>query len=176
VEEYSGSSIQPTIASTKNQFIASGAFFQLAARLARYTGNTTYFTWAEKTYDWVIAVGLIDDNLYVYDGTDDTTNCTTINHGHWSYNAATFLSGTSVMANITGGNSSSPWAKRTQGFFNGAKATFFSPYANATNVMFEFMCEEENNCDTDQFSFQGISQPMDGCCKSNATSFEGASL
>jgi mannan endo-1,6-alpha-mannosidase len=28
--------------------IANGGFFQLAARLARHTGNVTYFEWAEK--------------------------------------------------------------------------------------------------------------------------------
>jgi mannan endo-1,6-alpha-mannosidase len=31
--------------------ISNGAFFQLAARLARYTGNQTYIDWAEKVWD-----------------------------------------------------------------------------------------------------------------------------
>lgn len=42
--------------------IANGGFFQLAARLARYTGNSTYSDWAEKTYDWMARIGLLDSN------------------------------------------------------------------------------------------------------------------
>ena len=136
--------------------IANGGFFQLAARLARYTGNATYSDWAEKAYDWTAAIGLMDGsgNGYVYDGTDDTQNCTIINHGQWSYNAAVYLLGSAVMANITENDYSSPWANRTQALLNGAKAMFTSPFDNATNVMYEFMCEKQNNCDTDQFSFK----------------------
>lgn len=32
--------------------ISDGGFFQLAARLARYTGNTTYADWANKVCFW----------------------------------------------------------------------------------------------------------------------------
>ncbi|KAK4693899.1 hypothetical protein P7C71_g3584, partial [Lecanoromycetidae sp. Uapishka_2] len=135
--------------------IANGDFFQLAARLARYTGNSTYSDWAEKTYDWMARVGLIDaENWNVYDGTDDTINCTQIDHDQWSYNAGTMLLGSAVMANINAGNETSPWANRTQGFLNAAETVFFSPFANATDVVYEFMCEERATCDVDQLSFK----------------------
>ena len=135
--------------------IANGAFFQLAARLARYTGNSTYADWAETTYDWMARIGLVDpSSFYVYDGTDDTINCTQINHAQWSYNAATMIIGSAVMANINSGNESSPWANRTQALLNGAQSIFFSPFANATNIMYEYMCEEASSCDVDQFSFK----------------------
>lgn len=135
--------------------IANGGFFQLAARLARYTGNSTYSDWAEKTYDWMARIGLLDSNYYVYDGTDDTINCTGIDHDQWSYNVGTMLLGTAFLANIsTSSNSTSLWTARAQGILNGAQDIFFSPFPNATNVMFEFMCEEASTCDTDQFSFK----------------------
>lgn len=67
--------------------ISNGCFFNIAARLGRYTGNQTYFDWAAKTFDWVQAVGLIDASYNVFDGTDDTENCTTVDHLQWSYNA-----------------------------------------------------------------------------------------
>ena len=70
---------------------------------------------------------------------------------HRSYNVATMLHGSAVMWNIT---SSEKWHNRTTGFVDSATATFFSPYSNATNVMYEHNCEETNNCDTDQFSFK----------------------
>ena len=136
--------------------IANGGFFQLAARLARYTGDATYAEWAGRVYKWTAGVGLIDGrgNGYVYDGTDDTRNCTIVNHGQWSYNAAVFLLGSAVMANITANDTLSPWVNRTQQFLYGAKAVFFSPFDNATGIMYEFMYEKEGNCNTDQFSFK----------------------
>lgn len=135
--------------------IANGGFFQLAARLARYTGNSTYSEWAEKTYDWMARVGLIDaSNFNIYDGTDDTINCTQIDHDQWSYNAGTLLLGSAVMANISAENATSPWENRTQGLLDAAGRVFFSPFDNATNVMYEFMCEKASTCDVDQLSFK----------------------
>jgi mannan endo-1,6-alpha-mannosidase len=55
--------------------IANGCFFNIAALLARYTGNSTYADWASKTWDWVEGTGLMSHDYQVYDGTSDTTNC-----------------------------------------------------------------------------------------------------
>lgn len=67
--------------------ISNGLFFQLSARLARYTGNSNYETWAAKTFQWVESVGLVDNSTYaVYDGTDDTEQCSSLDHDQWSYN------------------------------------------------------------------------------------------
>lgn len=80
--------------------ISNGCYFNLAARLALYTGNTTYADEANKMWDWVRSVGLISDEYFVYDGTDDTLNCTELNHIQWSYNAGVFLYGAATMWNI----------------------------------------------------------------------------
>ncbi|KAL8243934.1 hypothetical protein R6Q59_010192 [Mikania micrantha] len=69
---------------TYKQTISNGAFFQISARLARYTGNQTYLNWAEKVWDWSRAIGLVDDKYNVYDGSDELINCTGIDHHQWS--------------------------------------------------------------------------------------------
>ena len=131
--------------------ITNGAFFQIAARLARFTGNQTYADWAEKSLTWSQDVGLITADWVVYDGTDDTINCTAQNKIVWTYNAAVYLYGSAMMYNFT--NGSAIWETRTRGFLS-AVGQFFSPYPNATNVMFEPACETVQTCDNDQCSFK----------------------
>lgn len=132
--------------------VSNGAFFQLSARLARFTGNQTYVHWAEVAYNWTTTIGLLDSNYYVYDGTNDLFNCNDTNRVVWSYNAGIYMYGAAVLYNYT--NGSALWQQRTQGFLE-ASAFFFDPYQNASNVMYEPPCETVNTCDTDQFSFKG---------------------
>lgn len=79
--------------------ISNGAFFQMGARLARYTGNETYAKWAEKTWDWSRAIGLINENYQFFDGSSDTLNCTELNRLQWTYNAGVYLLGAAAMYN-----------------------------------------------------------------------------
>jgi mannan endo-1,6-alpha-mannosidase len=80
--------------------IANGCFFNIAARLAAYTGNQTYADWAVKTWDWMNAIGLMDAQYNVYDGSSDTTNCTSINKVQWTYNTGIYMHGAAVMYNF----------------------------------------------------------------------------
>jgi mannan endo-1,6-alpha-mannosidase len=82
---------------TYKNSIANGCFFNIASRLARYTGNQTYADWAEKTWDWLENIGLISDDYKVYDGTSDTSNCSTIDHLQFSYNQGIFVFGAAIM-------------------------------------------------------------------------------
>jgi mannan endo-1,6-alpha-mannosidase len=84
---------------TYKNSIANGCFFNIAARLAAYTGNQTYADWATKTYDWMDSVGLIGDGYEIYDGTSDTENCTVIDHARFSYNQGIYLFGAAMMYN-----------------------------------------------------------------------------
>lgn len=79
--------------------IANGCFFNIGARLARYTANSTYAEHAEKTWTWIQAVGLMDANYNVYDGAHIGTNCTDINRVQFSYNSAVWLLGAANMYN-----------------------------------------------------------------------------
>jgi len=85
---------------TYKNSIANGCFFNIAARLARYTGNQTYADWAEQTWDWVYDIGLISDSYQVFDGTSDTENCTSIDRIQFSYNQGIYLFGAAVMYEV----------------------------------------------------------------------------
>ncbi|TVY55875.1 Mannan endo-1,6-alpha-mannosidase DCW1 [Lachnellula cervina] len=127
--------------------ISNGCFFNLAARLARYTGNDTYAQWAVKTWDWMEAVSLIDENYYVYDGSDDTQNCSKVNKLQWTYNAGALLLGAANMYSYT--NESSMWQERVSGLLNGTDVFF-----PENNTMVEVACENTGKCDVDQHSFK----------------------
>ena len=156
--------------------ISAGTFFQLAARLARFTGNQTYADWAEKSYEWTSSVGLIDSDFKVYDGASISNNCRDLNRIQWTYNAATFLYGSAVMYNFvcqelliswlpfdanwrqTSGNAK--WQSRTQSLLS-AMSVFESSNSssNATNapgILIEVACESQRTCTNDEYSFKGL--------------------
>jgi mannan endo-1,6-alpha-mannosidase len=80
--------------------ISNGCFFNMAARLAVYTGNSSYADWAEKTWDWVFTVGLASPSYEFFDGTDDTQNCSSLDHIQWTYNVGVFMLGAANMYNF----------------------------------------------------------------------------
>jgi mannan endo-1,6-alpha-mannosidase len=126
--------------------ISNGCFFNIAARLAKYTGNDTYAQWADKTWNWLSQVGLLDENYYIYDGSDDTLNCSQINRLQWTYNAGVMLLGAATMYNYTNGDPT--WKARVDGLLKGTDV-FFSD-----GVLFEVACETNGKCDNDQMSFK----------------------
>jgi len=130
--------------------ISNGCFFNIAARLARYTGNKTYSDWAEKVYDWETQVGFITSDFRVLDGAsvDGTQNCTKPVQLQWSYNSGIFMHGAAVMYNVSG--ASPTWKKRLDGLWGQAKKNFFNG-----SIMVEQPCETVNLCDNDQQSFKG---------------------
>jgi mannan endo-1,6-alpha-mannosidase len=146
--------------------ISNGCFFNLAARLAKYTGNDTYAQWAEKTWDWVNAVDLMDSSYYIYDGSDDTINCTRVNRIQWTYNAGAFLLGAANMYNYT--NGSALWEGRVKGMMQGI-GVFFPE----NNIMQEVACENNGKCDVDQQSFKAyLARWMAATTKQAAFTFD----
>lgn len=79
--------------------IANGCFFNIGARLARYTQNDTYAQEVEKIWDWIQNVGLMDAKYNIYDGAHIGTNCTDINKVQFSYNMGVWLLGAANMYN-----------------------------------------------------------------------------
>lgn len=130
---------------------SNGGLFHLAARLARYTGNQTYVDWAEKSWNWMSAVGLFDVRYNVFDGTDDKINCSQVDHTAWTYNAGMLLSGASVLSNYT---NSPLWQERATGLLTAAAFSFFTPFPNASDIMYEPACEKATVCNNDQLSFK----------------------
>jgi mannan endo-1,6-alpha-mannosidase len=83
--------------------ISNGCFFNIASRLYKYLGNDTYAQWAERAWEWELAVGLMakeGQGYHYYDGTDDNSNCSSINHIQWTYNAGVHMAGAAAMWNV----------------------------------------------------------------------------
>lgn len=129
--------------------LANGNLFQLASRLARYTGNSTYSDWASTIFDWTTTVGFIDDGYNVYDGAHTETNCTDINKVQFSNTAGTYITGVAHMYNVTSGDSK--WQTALDGLLNRTLDVFF-PDGIATEVA----CEPRQTCTVDMKAFKGL--------------------
>ncbi|CZT04563.1 probable mannan endo-1,6-alpha-mannosidase DCW1 precursor [Rhynchosporium agropyri] len=130
---------------TYKNSISNGCFFNLAARLALYTGNNTYAEWADKTWVWMNEIGLINEKFEIFDGTQNTDNCTSKDHNKWTYNTGIFLMGAATMYNHT--NGSDIWRQRTDSLIKASKSFFIN------DVMYE-PCEPVGRCNVDQRSFK----------------------
>lgn len=130
--------------------IANGCFFNIGARLARYTKNDTYAQHAEQTWDWLWGVNYIDHDTYkIWDGAHVPTNCTDINKTPFSYNAAILLQGAAYMYNYTDG--SQKWKDRVDKLLDTLLTTFFED-----DIAYEASCEGHvRGCTTDMVSFKG---------------------
>lgn len=134
--------------------VSNGGLFQISARLYRATGNDTYLLWANKVWDWSVAINMVGEKYVVYDGADSSDNCTVMNPVSFSYAAGIYLYGAAVLANTTDGDAATTWTDRADGLLRAAES-FFSPFDNATNIMYEHACEQVDRCDTDMKSFKG---------------------
>ncbi|KAI0417601.1 mannan endo-1,6-alpha-mannosidase DCW1-like protein [Xylaria grammica] len=132
--------------------VSNGGLFQISARLARATRNETYFQWAEKIWDWSEKIGFIDEHYNVLDGASSTKDCRDTNPLSFSYSQGIYMYGAAVLFNYTNGDGA--WADRTNGLLQ-ASRSYFSPFPNATNIMYEHACELSGRCNNDMKSFKG---------------------
>ncbi|KAI0401598.1 glycosyl hydrolase family 76-domain-containing protein [Xylaria palmicola] len=138
--------------------ISQACFFNLAARLALYTGNSTYADWAVTVWDWMVDVKFIDDGYRVYDGATIEHNCTDITPYEFSYNVGAFLLGAAAMVEYSNEANQADevdlWHERVDGLLNSTELVFF--FGNDINdkIMIEIACEPVNLCDVDQQSFK----------------------
>jgi mannan endo-1,6-alpha-mannosidase len=142
--------------------ISNGGFFQLAARLARYTGNQTYADWADKSWNWMYNSPIME-NYTVWDGTYMTNNCTTATKVYWTYNIGTMLMGAAYMYDYT--NQNQTWGDRITKLLAAADIFFVKtagvnaqgtrPPVNG-QIMAEVACEIPlpQTCNYDQPSFK----------------------
>lgn len=136
--------------------VSNGGNFQLSARLAFTTGNSSYADWAEEVWNWIENSKLWQrDNstntLYIWDNTDADNNCTDQTNHVWSYNYGIMLGGAAYMYNYT--NGSSLWLERVNEILDSTYQLFF-PAQYGGNIMVEIQCETQLNCNMDQRSFK----------------------
>lgn len=130
--------------------IANGALFHLAARLYRYTNESMYLTAAEKVYDWMWSVGFFvesDGAMTIYDGADDTENCTDLTMHKWLYTYGIFLLGCAYLYNAT---EDETWLTATNEILE-ASLYFFN-----NSIMTEMTCAPSDACNNDQRSFRSL--------------------
>jgi len=127
--------------------ISNGCFFNLASRLARYTGNDSYAEWADKVWDWEVDIGLITDDWRVHDGVQMEDCPNDMDKNEWSYNSGIFLHGAAVMWNYT---EDPIWRTRVEGLLEHGMAKF-----SKDGIVYEQYCEPHGICDDDQRSFKG---------------------
>lgn len=135
--------------------ISQACFFNMAGRLALYTGNHTYAKWADRIWDWMVDVKFLhDDSYYIYDGALVEGNCTQVVPYQWTYNAGAFLHGAAAMYNYTADTDPIAeilWRKRVDGLLTGLRV-FFTGADN--DIMTEVACESVHLCDNDELSFK----------------------
>ncbi|KAK3306717.1 glycosyl hydrolase family 76-domain-containing protein [Chaetomium strumarium] len=140
--------------------VSNAVFLNLAARLARYTGNQTYADWASRTWDWLAAVGFIDADFRVFDGAHVEKNCTDINRAQFSYVPGVLLQAAAYLYNQTSDDNNSNsnkkiWQSRLEGLTN-ATLTHFSSSPSSSGILVERACEARGTCTTDMLFFKGI--------------------
>lgn len=135
--------------------ISQACFFNIAARLALYTGNETYAYWAYRTWDWMVNMNFMHaDSYFIYDGGHVEKNCSQVVPYQWTYNAGAFLLGAAAMYNFTAASdprASALWKERVDGLLQGTHV-FFSD--GSKDIMTEVACESVHLCDLDQQSFK----------------------
>lgn len=87
---------------TYKNSISNGCLFNIASRLALYTGNETYADWASKVFGWQQQIGFITPDYTVYDGAHLEEECTAIDKNAWNYNNGIYLMGAAAMYNHVG--------------------------------------------------------------------------
>ncbi|OKL59373.1 hypothetical protein UA08_05053 [Talaromyces atroroseus] len=147
--------LYPTLAGydSKNA-ISNGAFFQIAARLARYTSNQTYADWAETVWDWSMTTPLFDNKTWtIYDMTRISKDCKDQDNMQWSYNYGSYVTGAAYMYNYTKGDTK--WKDGVDGLLNTIWYTFF-PQQYGGSILDEVACDPILTCNRDQVCFKGL--------------------
>lgn len=85
---------------TYKNTVSQGQFMLLSARLAKFTGNSTYSDWAQKVFKWTQDIGFVDDGFHVYDGADSVKDCTKIDQVQWTSNNGIFTEAAALMFNL----------------------------------------------------------------------------
>ncbi|KAJ5378225.1 Mannan endo-1-6-alpha-mannosidase DCW1 [Penicillium cataractarum] len=138
---------------TMKNAISNGGLFQLAARLARYTNDASYATWAKKIWNWSLSSPLLSNSTWnVADSTNMDDDCSTQGDTQWSYNYGTYMMGAAYMYNYT--NGSSEWLSAVNGLMNKTFDHFF-PTSNG-GIFEEVVCEPSESCNDNEILFKGL--------------------
>lgn len=130
--------------------IANACYFNMGARLARYTGNQTYVELVEATYETIKRLGYIDKDYNVFDGAH-LPNCDKINRAQFSYNIGLLVQGAAALYNLT---ESAKWKTELDNLLDATFKVFWPQ-----GVAFEISCESVTvgaGCNKDMEAYKGF--------------------
>ncbi|KAJ5218434.1 uncharacterized protein N7498_000533 [Penicillium cinerascens] len=143
---------------TLKNAVSNGGFFMLAARLAWYTQDDVYSTWAEKVWNWSTKVDMVNTTTWavadsVSAGTGGPDGCSLPDNSRWTYNYGTYLSGAAYMYAYT---NDSKWLNITNSLMESLFTTFFLPEHGG--VITDWQCENSDRCyiDANDPLFKGL--------------------
>ncbi|KAK3294454.1 glycosyl hydrolase family 76-domain-containing protein [Chaetomium fimeti] len=128
---------------------STAIFLNLGARLYRFTGNETYGEWVERGWNWLTAIGLVDQQMNVWDvshdGAGSKWNCSesTIIKLRLSNPASLLLQAAAYMTTQTPKSvDTANWQARLHAL-TGSTLTHFFPTTNTSspNTLVEPYCE-----------------------------------
>ncbi|KAJ5579500.1 uncharacterized protein N7459_005485 [Penicillium hispanicum] len=135
---------------TMKNSVSNGGFFQLAARLYRYTHDEQYKDWATKVWDWSVSSPLINNKTWeVADSTNMDDNCATAGNAQWTYNYGIYLLGAAYMYNYT---TDHMWLDAVNGLLQKSFQTFY-PH---NGVLEDISCEPWERCNDNEILFKGL--------------------
>ncbi|KAL2172635.1 hypothetical protein VTG60DRAFT_4754 [Thermothelomyces hinnuleus] len=116
--------------------ISQACFFNIAARLALYTGNQSYADWADRVRDWMAATKLLNPETYhIYDGIH-IENCSRITPYQWTYNAGAMLLGAAALYNHSASAARrETWRERVDGLLNDSLIFFTGEHGDIMTEM-----------------------------------------
>jgi predicted alpha-1,6-mannanase (GH76 family) len=127
--------------------ITNELFITVAALLhQRVPGDQSYLSWAQRTWDWFSASGLINPAGLINDGL--TATCQNNNETTWTYNQGVILGGLAALFQITGDR-----GYLTQGEVIAAAAL---GGLTAAGILAEPCEAAGRTCNEDQAQFKGI--------------------
>ncbi|KAJ5113012.1 Mannan endo-1-6-alpha-mannosidase DCW1 [Penicillium angulare] len=132
--------------------ISNGGFFQLAARLYRYTNNTDYYDWAKKSWDWSTSVPLVNNKTWsIDDSTNGQESCANGDSTRWSYNYGSYMGGCAYMYAQT---QDEYWLECVKGLMGSLFDLFFT--AKNDYIIEDYVCEPTAQCNNNEVLFKGL--------------------
>jgi predicted alpha-1,6-mannanase (GH76 family) len=145
-----------TTAKTYKNAITNELFLTLAAQLhLRTPGDTGYLTWAQRTWEWFSASGLIGTTGLVNDGLSSA--CQNNGGPTWTYNQGVILGGLGALSEITGDRSYLEQGEIIAGVALRTLITTPATGPQSGQAILTEPCESApGGCNSDQAQFKGI--------------------
>ncbi|XEV02618.1 hypothetical protein FSHL1_007905 [Fusarium sambucinum] len=136
---------------TYKQTLSTALFFNLGARIYRWTGSDEVADYVTMSYSWLDERDLIDRKTgAVYDGAHVDDNCTTINKVQWSVNAASLSMGLAYLYNTTS-QEDDTWRRLTEEMVTTTLDTFFTK-----NGEFKEVACTKGTCPRDILTYKAL--------------------